>query len=260
MTRFFYLILLLLISGSIPAQNLALYSNASVLLNSPYTVKVSKKIASRSDFHFKSALIPVSLVTAGVIIESLSSQSFFSKERDQMRVQNRINGFKTTADDYLQFVPVAAMFSFKLAGMKSRSDLLNQAIISAKSEFLMLAIVSSMKHFIHDWRPDGSSDNSMPSGHTAQAFVSATLLDMEYRDTSPWISVGGYLCATATGIFRVTNNRHWAPDVLIGAGIGIASVKLVYLTHRYKWGKMNKSVLVPTLYKNGGGVAFAMKF
>ena len=260
MTRSFYLILLLLISGSMSAQNLALNSNASVHLNSPDSVKVRDNYASRSNFHFKSALIPVSLVTAGVIIESLPSQTFFSKERDQTRVQNRINGFKTSADNYLQFVPVAAMFSFKLAGMKSRSDLLNQAIISAKSELLMLAIVSSMKHFIHDWRPDGSSDNTMPSGHTAQAFVSATLLDMEYRDTSPWISVGGYLCATATGIFRVTNNRHWVSDVLIGAGIGIASVKVVYLTHRYRWGKMSTAVVVPTIYQNGGGVAFAMKF
>ena len=82
---------------------------------------------------------------------------------------------------------------------------------------------------------------------------------MEYRDTS-WISVGGYLCATATGIFRVTNNRHWVSDVLIGAGIGIASVKVVYLTHRYRWGKMSTAVVVPTIYQNGGGVAFAMKF
>lgn len=260
MTRSFYLLLLLLISGSLTAQNPAINSIAPVHLNSPDSVKVRTNSADRSDFHFKSALLPVSLVTAGVIIESLPSQTFFSKERDQLRVQDRMNGFRTKADNYLQFVPVAAMFSFKLAGMKSRSDLLNQAIITAKSELLMLTIVNSMKHFIHDWRPDGSADNTMPSGHTAQAFVSATLLDVEYRDTSPWISVGGYLCATATGLFRVTNNRHWASDVLIGAGIGITSVKVVYLTHRYRWGKMPMAVVIPTIYQNGGGVAFAMKF
>ena len=178
MNRFFYFISILLISGSLAAQNLAMNSIAPIHFNSLDSVKVRTNYADRSDFHFKSALLPVSLVTAGVIIESLPSQTFFSKERDQMRVQDRINGFRTKADNYLQFVPVAALFSFKLAGMKSRSDLLNQAIISAKSEFLMLAIVNSMKHFIHDTRPDGSGDNSMPSGHTAQAFVSATLLDM----------------------------------------------------------------------------------
>jgi membrane-associated phospholipid phosphatase len=137
---------------------------------------------------------------------------------------------------------------------------MNQAIITAKSEFLMLAIVNSMKYFIHDTRPDGSSDHSMPSGHTAQAFLSATLLDMEYRETSPWISAAGYLCATATGFLRVTNNRHWASDVLIGAGIGIASVRVVYLTHRYHWGKKPSGLLMPMLLQNGGGVTFAMKF
>jgi membrane-associated phospholipid phosphatase len=172
-----------------------------------------------------------------------------------------MNGFHTTADNYLQFVPIAAMFGLKFAGVKSRSDLLNQAIITAKSELLVTLLVTSLKSFTHVMRPDGSADNSMPSGHTAQAFASATLLDMEYRETSPWISVGGYLCATATGFFRVANNRHWASDVLVGAGIGIASVKLVYLTHKYRWGKMPSSaVMVPTIYQNGGGVAFAMKF
>ena len=61
------------------AQNLALDSNAFVHLNSPDSVKVSNNYAGRSDFHFKSALIPVSLVTAGVIIESLPSQTFLAK-------------------------------------------------------------------------------------------------------------------------------------------------------------------------------------
>lgn len=208
----------------------------------------------------KQAVLPVSLATAGIIIESMPAHTILGKERIQQHVQDKLDGFRTRADNYLQFAPVAALFGLKLAGMKSRSDLLNQAILTTKSELLMNVVVISLKHFTHVMRPDGSTYNSMPSGHTAQAFVSATLLDMEYRDTSPWISVGGYLCATATGFFRVANNRHWASDVLVGAGIGIATVKVVYLTHRYRWGKASSAVIVPTLYQNGGGVAFAMKF
>ena len=260
MTRSIILILLMFIGGTVSAQYPSATSTNSYQLTPSDSAKVGGNPARFGNSPHISAIVPISLVATGVIVESLPSHTLFSKERIQQHIQGQLNGFRTSTDNYLQFVPVAAMFGFKLAGMKSRSDLMYQAIISAKSELLMLAIVSSMKHFIHDWRPDGSSDNTMPSGHTAQAFVSATLLDMEYRDTSPWISVGGYLCATATGIFRVTNNRHWASDVLVGAGIGIASVKLVYLTHRYKWGKMPTAVLVPTIYQNGGGVAFAMKF
>ena len=122
----------------------------------------------------------------------------------------------------------------------------------------MTVITSGMKHWIPSERPSGSGMNSMPSGHTAQAFVSATILDMEYRDTSPWISVGGYAVATTTAIYRMANNQHWISDVLIGAGIGIFSTKAVYYTHRYRWGKKSNMVILPTIYKNGGGVSFAM--
>ena len=45
---------------------------------------------------------------------------------------------------------------------------------------------------------------------------------------SPWFSLGAYTLATATGVMRVLNNRHWISDVLSGAGIGILSVELGY--------------------------------
>ena len=45
---------------------------------------------------------------------------------------------------------------------------------------------------------------------------------------SPWYSVAGYGVATATGVMRVLNNRHWISDVLSGAGIGIMSTELAY--------------------------------
>ena len=260
MYRYFLLLILSSFSGRLFAQDLAYNVNHSYPLGGSDSAKVvTSAIHCPSSFP-KSAIVPLSLATAGVIIESLPSNAVFSKERIKQQVQDQLNGFRTSADNYLQFVPIAAMFGLKLSGVKSRSDLLNQAILTTKSELLVSTIVFSMKALIHDGRPDGSDNHSMPSGHTAQAFASATLLDMEYRDTNPWISVSGYLCATATGFFRVANNKHWASDVFIGAGIGIASVKLVYLTHRYRWGKLPSAVLVPTIFQNGGGVAFAMKF
>ena len=260
MTRFLCILLLLYIPGELDARSHYLNSLPVTysLLSDSSSCQLRNPVRTR--FRLKCAILPASLITAGVIAESLPSNTVFSKKRIQQHVQDKMNGFRTSADNYLQFVPVAALFSLKLAGVKSRSDLLNQAILAAKSEVLMLAIVTTMKSVIKDLRPDGSTDNTMPSGHTAQAFVSAALLDMEYRETSPWISISGYLCATATGIFRITNNRHYASDVLIGAGIGLASVKIAYLTHRYRWSNSSVGILVPVVYQNGGGLSFAMKF
>ncbi len=260
MTRLYCFILLLVFFNTISAQNFVSKENTINHLSYSDSSKICSAGYPNEKSSLRSAILPISLITTGLIIELLPANTIFSKERIQLHVQENINGFRTTADNYLQFAPIGALFSFKLAGMKSRNDFTNQAILTAKSELLISAIVFSLKHSIHNTRPDGSSDNSMPSGHTAQAFASATLLDMEYRSTSPWISVGGYLCAATTGFLRVTNNRHWASDVLIGAGIGIASVKVVYLTHQYRWGKKQMGVLIPTLYPNGGGLSYAARF
>lgn len=256
MTRYLYLIILIFAAGSLSAQNVDKHK----INNSKDTTKNIVEGKNNAPSLLRKAIVPFSLITCGVVIESLPANAGLSKINIRQYSNDHFAGYRTKADNFLQFTPLAAMFGLKLMGVKSRDDIINQWIIMEKSELLMSAITYSMKFLIHDTRPDGSSDNSMPSGHTAQAFVSATLLDMEYRDTSPWISVSGYLCAVSTGFLRVANNRHWASDVFIGAGIGIASVKLVYLTHRYRWGKKPAGVFVPTLYKNGGGVSFAMKF
>lgn len=205
----------------------------------------------------KAAIVPASLIIAGTITLLPESHCLLSKYTIQDKIINLFPGVNSPIDNYLQFAPLAAVFGLKAAGVKSRSDFINQVVITAKAELLMSVIVRGMKAWIPSDRPSGGL-NSMPSGHTAQAFVSATILDMEYRDTSPWISVAGYAMATTTGMYRMINNQHWISDVLIGAGIGIFSTKVVYYTHRYRWGKKNNMVILPAIYKNGGGISFAM--
>jgi membrane-associated phospholipid phosphatase len=55
--------------------------------------------------------------------------------------------------------------------------------------------------------------------------------------------------ATGIGAMRVMNNRHWVSDVLVGAGIGVFSTNIVYLTHQYKWGnkkRAGQTMIVPS--------------
>ncbi len=93
----------------------------------------------------------------------------------------------------------------------------------------MAGLVNGIKYTASEERPDGSTSNSFPSGHTATAFMAATILHKEYGLTrSLWYSVGGYTVATGIAAFRVMNNRHWVSDVLTGAGIGILSTELGY--------------------------------
>lgn len=137
--------------------------------------------------------------------------------------------FHNEIDNYTQYVPLALTIGLHLGGVEGRSDWPRFWASSAMSAAIMAAFVNGIKYTASEMRPDGSTRNSWPSGHTATAFMAATILHKEYGLTrSPWYSVGAYTLATATGVMRVLNNRHWVSDVLSGAGIGILSVELGY--------------------------------
>ena len=140
-----------------------------------------------------------------------------------------LTDFKTGIDDYTQFFGPAMTVGLKLGGYEGRSDWPRLLASAAASYAIMAGFVNGIKYTAKEMRPDGSTANSWPSGHTATSFVGATLLHKEYGLTrSPWWSVAGYGVATATGVMRVLNNRHWISDVMSGAGIGIMSTELGY--------------------------------
>ena len=97
----------------------------------------------------------------------------------------------------------------------------------AFAAIMMAAVVNGLKYSINRTRPNGH-DASFPSGHTATAFTGATLLAHEYGDRSIWIPIAGYTVATATGVMRVLNNRHYVSDVIVGAAVGILTAELAY--------------------------------
>lgn len=138
-------------------------------------------------------------------------------------------GFRHSYDDYLQYAPAAIMLAMKAAGVEGRSSWGRMLVSDAFSVGTMVLLVNGLKYSVQRERPDGSANNSFPSGHTATAFMTATMFHKEYGLTrSPLYSVLGYSLATATAVSRQLNNRHWVSDVLVGAGIGILSVELGY--------------------------------
>lgn len=137
--------------------------------------------------------------------------------------------FHSEIDNFTQFSGIALTAGLKLAGIEGRSSWPRLFASSLASYAVMAGFVNGIKYTASELRPDLSTHNSWPSGHTATAFVGATILHKEYGLTrSPWYSIAGYSLATATGVMRVLNNRHWVSDVLSGAGIGILSTELAY--------------------------------
>lgn len=139
-----------------------------------------------------------------------------------------IPDFRYHYDDYLQYAPAAVMVGMKACGYESRSSWGRMLVSDAFSAGIMAGAVNGIKYSVGRLRPDGSRYNSFPSGHTATAFMTASMLHKEYGWRSPLFSIGGYTAAAVTGVSRICNNRHWLSDVVAGAAIGIGSVELGY--------------------------------
>ncbi|MBQ9649785.1 MAG: phosphatase PAP2 family protein, partial [Prevotella sp.] len=175
--------------------------------------------------------VGVPLFVAGWAVKGDKAMFRVNAKADQGGKKNTqlLTDFKTGIDDYTQFFGPAMVVGLKLGGYEGRSDWPRLLASSLSSYAIMAAFVNGIKYTAKEMRPDGSTANSWPSGHTATAFVGASLLHKEYGLTrSPWWSVAGYGVATATGVMRVLNNRHWISDVMSGAGIGIMSTELGY--------------------------------
>lgn len=144
------------------------------------------------------------------------------------RVVGGMPGFHTEVDNYIQYLPLATQLAMGLGGVKGRSKNRWQLLATdAMAAAMMATMVNGLKHGVNRTRPNGGH-GSFPSGHTATAFMGATLLAHEYGHRSIWFPIAGYSVATATGVMRILNNRHYASDVLVGAAIGIASAELAY--------------------------------
>lgn len=82
-------------------------------------------------------------------------------------------------------------------------------------------------------KKESNSFTGFPSGHTALAFAAATVYAMEYQDR-PIVPIISYGVASLIGLSRVTENKHWPTDVLVGAALGHLSGRLVVNNyHKY---------------------------
>lgn len=172
--------------------------------------------------------VGVPLFVAGIIAKG--EKKYFAQQYQNTHSNTRlVTNFKSSIDDYSQYFGPAMTLGLKLGGVEGRSDWGRFLGSAALSYGIMATIVNGIKYTAKEMRPDGTQANSWPSGHTATSFVGATILHKEYGLTvSPWYSIAGYGVATATGVMRVLNNRHWVSDILSGAGVGIMSTEIAY--------------------------------
>ncbi len=130
--------------------------------------------------------------------------------------------------DYLQFAPMALPWVMKIAGQPTRSGYGRMAVSQGIAGLILGGSVYTLKHWVGATRPDNSDARSFPSGHSAWAFMGATVVAHELGWRSPWYTVGAYAFATGIAVERVVDRHHFPTDVIAGAGIGIMATEIGY--------------------------------
>lgn len=130
-------------------------------------------------------------------------------------------------ETYMQYVPVAFDLFGGFAGAKSEDVFVDRLIAAGLGYASEILVVNVLKNVVNETRPDGSANNSFPSGHTATAFVGAELVRHEYG--WGW-GAGAYALATGVGVLRCVHNRHHWWDAVAGAGIGVLCANIGYWT------------------------------
>lgn len=175
-------------------------------------------------FNPKSLILPASLITVGAIgtaIDGMNDFHLFSR-KDSV-------GSVTSIDDYLEWGMLGWVFVCDLMG-KEKHNWVDQLFIVCLAEGMNAVMVQGLKKIVDEHRPD-ERPHAFPSGHTANSFLGAHIAYKEFKDSSPFLAYSGYVIATGIAGLRIYKNRHWVADVIGGAGFGILSVELAYLSY-----------------------------
>ena len=112
------------------------------------------------------------------------------------------------------------------------------------------ALTHGLKRAVGRRRPDGTGRRSFPSGHASATFASAVVLHnhLGWKVGVPSMAVASYVAAS-----RMSENRHYLSDVIVGAAIGLAAGQAV--TFRLRQARFE---LAPLASPNGAGVQVAV--
>lgn len=144
---------------------------------------------------------------------------------------------------------------------KETGEILGEALILADGATLILkeAVGRGRPNVSNDkgvFRPFGfrSDYDGFPSMHTASSFAFASVIAGTSGNLP--VSILSYSAAVCVGLSRLSQNKHWASDVLVGAAIGELAGRVATRYHA----REKTFALVPAIMAGGGGVALTGHF
>ena len=143
-----------------------------------------------------------------------------------------------------------AAASFAIGKVTKNAELESVGRDLIRAQIVTQGLTQAIKFSVGRTRPDGSSQTSFPSGHSATTFATATVLQRHYgwKAGVPAYAVAGYVAAS-----RLADNKHYLSDVLFGAALGIVGGRAVTLNIRG-----SEFALSPMFVPGGAGVQISL--
>jgi membrane-associated phospholipid phosphatase len=173
------------------------------------------------------------------------------KWRDSSSAVRSVSSFVTNFGGQYETYSLVAFgaygFIFKNEKVKTTTLLATQAYLTAGAIETVLKVLAGRQRpsyvdpktgersgkFHGPFYSSSNDFKSFPSGHTTAAFAAATVYAMEYKK-SVIIPIISYTYASLVGLSRITENKHWTTDVLLGATLGyLCGRQVVNNYHRY---------------------------
>ncbi len=124
----------------------------------------------------------------------------------------------------------AALFTYGVGRLHGSPKVTHMGSDLVRAQILNGILTKGLKLAIDRQRPDGGG-HSFPSGHTAAAFASASVLHGHFG----WkVATPAYSLAAYIGWTRLRDDQHWLSDLAAGATIGLIVGQAVTSGHRQR--------------------------
>jgi len=149
--------------------------------------------------------------------------------------------FKTFSNSVSPISIGAPILIFGTGLIEKDQELMQKGMVIGASFLITTLIATTLKHAINRARPfetypdiqklSAGGSTSFPSGHTSDAFSTATSLSLAFPKW--YVIAPSYVYALAVGYSRMHLGVHYPSDVLAGAIVGAGSAFLCYKAEKW---------------------------
>jgi len=162
----------------------------------------------------------------------------FENSAGQVQWGNRVSNIGAV----YTIIPLAAGF-YGFGALADNAQARETGVLGAEAMLDSLVVVTALKYAAGRVRPDSTTGergqffdggDSFPSGHAIETWAFASVIAHEYKHRrGAWVPFVAYGLAATVSAARFAAQRHYASDIVAGAGMGWFIGTYVYKTHEY---------------------------